>query len=70
MTDPLTIAALIGTPVGYILIGAILYKVYFRILSTEKFARRANHNSTVILRSMIRSNLISPEDLKDLQLEE
>ena len=66
--DMLAIATQYGTPASYIAIGIALYKVYNRIVSAETYAKRANHNSSVLLKAMIRLNLLGSDELKEMEL--
>ena len=68
--DYLAVASIFGSPVGYVVVGFALDKVYNKIASTEKYAKRANHNSDTILRAMIKRNLIDADEIKEIEMSE
>ena len=66
--DYIALATTLGAPVSYIGVGFALYKVYNRVVSAEVYAKRANHNTTALLKALLKRSLIDTDDLKELEL--
>jgi len=65
------------SPTTLVVLAALSYWLYRVIRArdnqlerVERYSRRANHNSTVIVKAMLRQRLLTDADVKDLDLDD
>jgi len=58
----------ISSPSTFVLMGVFFWKVYPRLLRIEQAALRANHNSSVMVKVMLRRKMLTPDEEKELDL--
>ena len=57
-----------GYPGSLVVIGAIGYKIWSNLKELTAAYRVLNHNSSLIVKVLLAKGLISPEDVKDIEV--
>ena len=70
MSDPVSLVSLLSSPTTVVLVAVFFWKVYPRLLKIEKAAIRANHNSTVMAKAMLRRGEFTKEEEAELDFED
>jgi len=66
--DYASLVSVFGSPTTITILLVFIWKVYPKLLNIEKAALRANHNSSVMAKAMLRRKEFTPEEERELDL--
>ena len=70
MADAVSLLSLVSSPTTLAAFILFMWKAYPRLLRIETAAKRANHNSTILVKAALRRGELTESEVKDLDLDD
>ena len=70
MAVDLSTLSLFSSPTTLVAFILFMWKVYPKVLRIERWAKRGNHNSTILVKAALRRGELSESEVKELDLDD